>query len=902
MVGWGKTRDGVSTCVRVPFTPFFFIRIPESEAFSDTSQGMFKQIVMDRCRGVLTDKVRVVYKKPFYGYQGGKSVPFIQVVFSSLRDFRSARYTARDSGWKTFESACDPMIKFFHLANLDPVGWTHFESPSPVSDEQKTVRSKVVEYRMKYFRDVSMSTDPEVTQTIPPLIIASWDIECVSDSGGFPNGANHNDKIITIGCSYMRYGESEPFRNTVHQLGTCLPIDGADLFTYEKESALVNAWIEELTGMDTDVIIGFNIWGFDFKYIDDRSTTLIDFETGDSAIKLDAFGKALEGGGDRVEKNLQSSAYGNNKYIYHNTPGMIQLDLLMIFRKDLKLESYTLNNIAKTYLKDTEKIDLKPKEIFSCFKEDAPEGRTRIAEYCIRDCAIPLYLLNKLNVLTNQMEMAKVVCTPITFLNTRGQQIRCYSQIVRKARVHGFLVNDMDRDGKGATSSYVGATVLEPKVGAYMQDIVSCLDFGSLYPSIIRAHRMCPSTIVIDQTYGTLQGVEYYKVETTPGRIVSFAQTDDAVVPALLDDLSQWRKQAKRDMADAKKRGDTFATALYNAKQLAFKVSANSMYGLFGSSTGMMPCVDLASAVTSTGRDMIQLTSKKVLESGSKVVYGDTDSVFCIFNCGGENRTNLAAHMKKAQLMADTITKQFKAPNILEYEKVYYPFLLFSKKRYCGLMFEDDPTTPSKIDVKGLQVVRRDNCPLVREVSQEVMDILMYKRSFQMALEHARKRVLEVLHEQVPWTKLVVSKALRGNYKNPSSLPHWCVAQKRKARGEHILDGERIPYVFVKDMLNSDALLAKRAEDVTWAREHGLSLDTLYYVRQQLLNPICTYLSLEYPDPSKEILGYPDIASKMMALQLEETENIRESKRVKRLKKDKQQEITSFFRSSKPSS
>lgn len=251
--------------------------------------------------------------------------------------------------------------------------------------------------------------------------------------------------------------------------------------------------------------------------------------------------------------------------------------------------------------------------------------------------------------------------------------------------------------------------------------------------------------------------------------------------------------------------------------------------------------------------------------------------------------------MKKAQEMADLVTTCFKAPNILEYEKCYFPWLLFSKKRYCGLMYEDDPTKPTKIDVKGLQVVRRDNCPIVREVSKEVMDILMYKRSFDLALDHARKRVLDVLEQRVPWDSMVVSKALRGNYKNPKSLPHWVVAQKRKARGEYILDGERIPYVFVMDPAHSDALLAERAEDVTYAKEHGLKLDTLYYVRQQLLNPICTYLSLKYPDPSKEILGYPDIAVKMLSLQREESENIQECKRVKRLKKENQKEITSFF-------
>jgi len=895
LVGWGKSPAGDSTCIRTAFTPFFYVKVPATHATSSSMHSAFMHQVVDRLRGrCIKQKCRVIERKQYYGFQGGKTAHFVQLVFGSLRDFKSAKYVARDAGWLTFEAACDPLLKFLHVTEIDPVGWTRVENPTPVTGDAKTARTNVREYKAN-FREIKMSADPAVTSLIPPLVIASWDIECVSAKGGFPDGSNPDDKLITIGTAYMRYGESEPFRNTVHQLESCDPVEGVDVRAYDSERSLINAWILELSEMDVDVLVGYNTWGFDNKYIDDRSTCLIDFRTGDSSIKLDQFGKALEGGGERIEKQLQSSAYGANKYVFHATPGVLQLDLLTVFRKELKLESYTLNNVAKAYLSGEEKIDLKPREIFECFKGTGTD-RARIAEYCARDCALPLYLLNKLNVLTNQLEMAKAVCCPLSFLNLRGQQIRCYSQIVRKARTFGFVVDDFDKKGGGG--GYVGATVLDPQAGAYTQDIVSCLDFGSLYPSIIRAHKMDLSTIVLNPDYDNLEGTEYYRVETTPGRIVTFAQTEDAVVPALLDDLATWRKQAKRDMAAAKERGDAFAASLYNAKQLAFKVSSNSVYGLFGSSTGMLPCVDLASAVTSTGRDMIQLTKKKCMElnPGARVVYGDTDSAFVIFNCGPENRQNLAAHMAKAQEMADTITTCFKAPNILEYEKCYFPWLLFSKKRYCGLMFETDPETPVKIDVKGLQVVRRDNCRLVREVSKEVMDILMYKRSFELALEHAKKRVMDVLDQNVSWDSMVVSKALRGNnYKNPKSLPHWNVSEKRKARGESITAGERIPYVFIRDPLKSDGLVAERAEDPVWAKEHGLPLDTLYYVRQQLLNPVCTFLSLQYPDPSKEILGDPAIAVKMLALQREEVENIKESKRVKRLKRENQQEITSFF-------
>lgn len=813
----------------------------------------------------------------------------VQVVFTTHKAWKRGKYQCQSKKMRTYEASLDPLLKSFHVCSIDPVGWIQVENPEP---SRFIARDDVDEYCVQHYTDLSKS---DIDDT-PNLILASWDIECVSGRGGFPDGSVMSDKIITIGTSYMRYGESAPFARTIHQLGTCNPIDDVEVFTYDRESDLINAWILETQTRGVDVLLGYNTWGFDSKYIDDRASTLIDLQTGESAVNLSNFGKAKEGGGEVVQKMLSSSAYGSNNYFYHATPGVIQLDLLMIFRKELKLESYTLDNVCKKYLGDMSKIDLKPHQIFECFKEDGPEGRTRIAEYCARDCDLPLLLLNKLNVLTNQLEMAKVVCVPIEYLNTRGQQIRCYSQISRMTRTHGYAIQDVDKGKKGDSVGYVGATVLDPVKGAYMNDIVSGLDFASLYPSIMRAHTMCASTIVLDETWMNIDGVEYYTVETTPGRFVSFAQDDEAIVPTLLANLAAWRKKSKRDMADAKKRGDTFNASLHNAKQLAYKVSMNSIYGFFGATVGMIPLLDLASAVTATGRNMIFHTKKMCEEKGHKVVYGDTDSVMTILNLGEENRLNRALHMEKAKELADEITKTFKAPNELEYEKIYTPYLLFSKKRYAALMYEEDPDTPSYIDVKGLQLVRRDNAPIVRDISKGVLDILMYKRSFDMALSYAKQQIVDVLRENVPWEKFIVSKALRTGYKNPDALPHVVVSEKRKQRGNPPASGERVPYVFVIDQLKSDLLQSQRAEDPEYAKEHGLMLDVLYYIRNQILSPVTALLQLEYKDAGKLLLGDKDINSIIVSLQATEVKNIKEAKRVRFVKEKNLREITDFFK------
>lgn len=143
------------------------------------------------------------------------------------------------------------------------------------------------------------------------------------------------------------------------------------------------------------------------------------------------------------------------------------------------------------------------------------------------------------------------------------------------------------------------------------------------YPSIIRANNLCYSTLVLDPRYDAVDGVDYYTVATGMG-VYRFAQAPQGVVPALLEDLAQFRKKAKKDMAAAKAAGDSWAEALFNSKQLAYKITMNSVYGFCGATKGMLPCVPIAASVTATGRAMIQQTKELAerLVPGSRVIYG----------------------------------------------------------------------------------------------------------------------------------------------------------------------------------------------------------------------------------------------------------------------------------------
>ena len=787
-------------------------------------------------------------------------------------------------------------------------------------------------------------------------------------------------------------------------------------------------------------------------------------------------------------------------------------------------------------------------EIFKKFTQGSSE-RAEIATYCVRDVELPLKLVRRLSTLENTMQMANAVCCPVDYLQNRGQQIRVYSLLVRKARSLGFVCPDVDRNAtEGPQEKYEGATVLNAERGAYFE-IISALDFASLYPSIIMAHSMCPSTLVLDPRYAELEGIEYYEIETGAG-VARFAQNVKCVVPELLRELAHFRKQAKKDMAATT---DPFQKAVFNAKQLSYKVSSNSVYGFFGATRGMLPLVIMAAAVTATGRRMIE-HSKNMAEAlvpGSHVVYGDsvadytpiyirknggvsvttfddlslrvewmtradgkecglcpdteiwsdggwtrlewvirhaldpsksmvrvmthtgivdvttdhslllpdgtavtsahvdvgtllmhkdpprftvphgyqvitdvdearimggsvryrmfgvplailaarrevrqafwdglgedrcvayshestatfvalghslgvslaldtpmdtpfltrmvpmafseetqgnaitkihpikyagryvydattsnshfaagpgrlvvhnTDSILCKFKVPDDKRYDMHEHFRVAQWVADEISKTFQHPIELEFEKTYWPYLLFSKKRYAGLMYTT-PEKPDYIDVKGLQLVRRDNAPIVKDVSTKILDTIMYDRSPEKAIVLARESVLSVLQNRESLEKFIISKALRSGYKNPGSVPHVTVAEKlRKRRGYPPASGERVPYVFIRDPSNPDGLIAQRAEDPEYVLEHPeIELDTLYYVNNQLISPITTLLEVLVDSPDRvhtEILGHPTIEPLVRVLQGQKNDEIKVAKRVRLNTANKQIEITKFF-------
>lgn len=459
---FGKTLDGTLTSVHIEFFPYFFVPVPDNWGV-----GQLRFFIAEAAQkhGALQNYSRPVKKKSLWGFRNGSSISMVQLAFPSHKQMK---WAARDmkKQQQIFESGVDPLLRFFHIQDILPASWIRVQGATPV---QEKITRAPVELRVRFHQ-----VGPSDVTSPPPLVLASYDLEVYSKSRKFPKSCNVEDAIIQAAVTYQRYGETEPYATKVFCLKDTAPVEGIDIHSFQEEHDLLNAFFDDLGRESADVLLGYNTNQFDAAYILGRAVVLVDNATGDSAVRMSKLGRLIHGGGEAKAWSLTSSAFGQNSFEVFQTPGMLQMDLLQVLRRETKHDSYSLNSVAKFYLGD-QKIDLPAHEIFDHYDGSATD-RGIIAGYAAKDTVLPLRLTTKLCVLENLLEMANATYCPADYIQNRGQQIRVFSVLLRKARLLGFACPD--GVGIGVKGKFEGATVLEANEGAYFKP-VACLDFSS---------------------------------------------------------------------------------------------------------------------------------------------------------------------------------------------------------------------------------------------------------------------------------------------------------------------------------------------------------------------------------------------------------------------------------------
>lgn len=521
---------------------------------------------------------------------------------------------------------------------------------------------------------------------------------------------------------------------------------------------------------------------------------------------------------------------------------------------------------------------------------------TRILVYCLFDSDLCIELFEKLTVWIGLIQMSSVVGVTPLDLFTRGQQIRCLSQLYDRGSKMGYILNKRP----SPDIYFNGGFVFNVVPGIY--DGVMVEDFASLYPSIMIAYNICYSTLLLKKDFGTLpeddvftitvprpdavaeDGAEYdltqehdmdveksdeeiaedeeesvakdrkNQIMASLADVVSDNQNfyfqfvkphiKEGILPGILRTLIAERKAVRTEQYNYEK--GTLMWKILEEKQLAIKVSSNSMFGFLGAGKmGKRSLIEGAMSITAMGRKLITHVNKKVEEEyGCKMVYGDTDS--SMFSKPGIPANEFNSYGK---YLEKEISKDFLDPLRLEFEKAM-KMIALARKKYAGYVYKDDGTYVIDKDtglpylyLRGNVLARRDNAKWLRIVFEKLIRMALDEVPVEEMLLYLIDVVDKFMTDPIDHNALVTVRSVSAHYKNQTYFMKL-FADRLAREGMPIRPGERIGYLVVKGrndtenkyignrMVLPEMYLASRHE------KNPYEIDRLYYLEKQFMNSI----------------------------------------------------------------
>jgi len=262
---FGKTQEGKSVCVTTAFTPYFFVKFPKG-ATQKTAQEIF-DVINRKCPECLVS-YSVMKAKDVWGFQNNQEFAYMKIDFVNLAMRRRVDYFLKNaiaisSGMvklKVYESNLDPVLRLMHRTGIQSTGWLH--------TGDQCVRSYLANVDIDLYCNKWNTLKPVERDDIAPFIVASFDIECNSSTGKFPNANIIGDACFQIAVSLCKFGEDEPFEKV------CLcykKTEGTDVISFDTEREMLEAFQSYVQKKDIDILTGWNIFGFDFQYIHTRA-------------------------------------------------------------------------------------------------------------------------------------------------------------------------------------------------------------------------------------------------------------------------------------------------------------------------------------------------------------------------------------------------------------------------------------------------------------------------------------------------------------------------------------------------------------------------------------------------------------------------------------------------------
>jgi len=544
-------------------------------------------------------------------------------------------------------------------------------------------------------------------------------------------------KILAFDCEMLAQFMPNPERDPI--IAIAVKCDDFEDVLHGDEREILRRFVSIIKDLDPDVIVGYNQDNFDWPYIKKRA---------------EKYGIRLDVGRDRSELTMRG---GRPKIA-----GRIDVDLYDIAMKIPDVKIKTLKNVAEFLGAKVDVEDIEGREVYRCWIRGEID---RVMRHAKND-VITTYRL-ALELLPMHYELSRMVKLPLDDVARlgRGKQVDYF--LLSEAK----KVNEIAPNPPEVEESYEGAFVLEPARG--LHENVICLDFASMYPSIMVHFNISPDTL-------GCKGDCYVAPEVNH----RFKKMPDGFFKRILTMLIERRREIKKLMRELDPKSEEYK--ILDIKQQILKILTNSFYGYTGWNMARWYCRECAEATTAWGRFFIKRAVKIAESMGFEVLYGDTDSVFI-----KKDGLNLRELERECLKLIEMLSKEL--PIQLEIDEFYRTIFFVEKKRYAGL------TEDGRIVVRGLEVRRGDWCELAKKVQREVIRIVLKERDPEKALNFVRDVVNEIKRGKFSLEDYTIYKGLtRSPNRYESKQSHVKAALRAMEMGIVYPIGTKVGFVILK--------------------------------------------------------------------------------------------------------
>ncbi|KAH8271225.1 hypothetical protein KR018_001622, partial [Drosophila ironensis] len=619
------------------------------------------------------------------------------------------------------------------------------------------------------------------------------------------------------------------------------------IYKHDSEKVLLNWFLAQYQQIDADLIVTFDAMDCQLNVITDQIV----------ALKIPQW--------SRMGRLRMTQSFG--KRLLDHFVGRMVCDVKRSAEECIRARSYDLQTLCQQVLKlkESERMEVNGDDLLEMYEKG--QSITKLISLTMQDNSYLLRLMCELNIMPLALQITNICGNTMTRTLQGGRSERNEFLLLHAFHEKNYIVPDkkaptrrgaVDPEatmlaGGDATlparkkAAYAGGLVLEPMRGLY-EKFVLLMDFNSLYPSIIQEYNICFTTVQ--------QPVDADELPTLPE-----AKTEAGILPLQLKRLVESRKEVKKLMAAPDLSPEL--QMQYHIRQMALKLTANSMYGCLGFAHSRFFAQHLAALVTHKGREILTSTQQMVQKLNYDVVYGDTDSLMINTNITDYDQVYKIGHSIK-----QSVNKMYKQLE-LDIDGVFACLLLLKKKKYAAVKLSKDSKGQLKREQehKGLDIVRRDWSQLAVMVGKAVLDEVLAEKPLEEKLDavHAQLEKIkgQINEGAVPLPLFVITKQLTRapqEYANSASLPHVQVALRmNRERNRRYKKGDMVDYVICLDGTTNAAMQrAYHLDELKSSEDKKLQLDTSYYLGQQV-HPVVTRMVevLEGTDASRiaECLG-----------------------------------------------